>query len=200
MVLACCFINEILVACIFLRSSLSVECISIAKWHVQFQETRESKDVVAGWPFCGFCLQNTRPIFTGCMCVSCKSKNCTVYFVLPFCPQNMVNNSSLGIQWCKFWHTAHLGERRGPAEFSRLGARSAGGCKVDSSPKFAAGLTRCGFLRTPDVNITDIGGSCFRLGSARQFIVWAWLCLRPMADSLLLWGNQGSRNGAGAYG
>ena len=139
----------------------------------------------------------------------CKPLSTPVLFTLSCHFASNYCNASLEIQQCKFRHLAHLGERGGPAEFSRLGARSATAAKykVDASPTFVAGLTRCAvcvdFFSPLSTSLTLVG---VVLGTARRvaihesgcgFVGGPWQTVRYRA---ITWGNQSSRNLAGAYG
>ena len=110
-------------------------------------------------------------------------------------------------------HMAHPGgERRGPAEFSRPGARSGTAArsganyKVDASQTFVADLTRCigceYFLGRPLSTLVGVVlGTPQRVAiheSGRGFVGGRWL--QTVRYRPITWDNQSSRNGAGGYG
>ena len=138
-------------------------------------------------------------VFTNTICnplsipPACKSRICLLYLFYIFQinsqrPKILRFKKYQHVNVCT-WRTLEGKEAQQSSVVSAPGPRQ--GAKLNSRQKFAACLTRCRSVAAV-VSIAEIGRSCFRLGSVRQFMSLgvAWLAWRPLCYSDIHWGTR----------
>ena len=138
-------------------------------------------------------------VFTNTICnplsipPACKSRICLLYLFYIFQinsqrPKILRFKKYQHVNVCT-WRTLEGKEAQQSSVVSAPGPRQ--GAKLNSRQKFAACLTRCRSVAAV-VSIAEIGRSCFRHGSVRQFMSLgvAWLAWRPLCYSDIHWGTR----------